>query len=169
MSGTDRPERATKQSRPVKTLDIVDRLQMIPELQVLVDDRDAVDETELPEKEWHFGGPISRSFGEMRAEIARKRDERMEAHWREVANGMTEDVGQVLHEALDQFAYLRRKSPFTSNMGYLIDDEPMPPSTDDLAEWDTVRWWWELQNPDRLDHYDKKARNVEDTAHTQQL
>ena len=166
MSGTDRPERATKQSRPVKTLDIVDRLQIIPEIQVLVDDRDAVDETAPPEKEWHFGGPISRSFGEMRAEVARKRDEWLETHWREVADGMAEETGQVLHEALDQFAYLRRKGPFTSNMGYLIGAEPMPPSTDDLAEWDTVRWWWELQTPHRLDHYDSKARKAEDTTRT---
>jgi len=166
MSSMDRPERATRQSKPVKTFDVVDRIQTIPEFQVLVDDGDIDVETVALQKEWHFGGPVSRSFGEMRAEIARKRDEWMESHWREVADGMTGERGRVLNEALDKFGDLRRRGPFTSNVGYLINDEPMSPSTNDLAEWDTVRWWWELQTPHRLDHYDNKARKAAPTART---
>ena len=166
MSDTDRPERATKQSRPVLTVDVVDKLQTIPEFQVLVDDRDADDESAPQQKEWRLGGPISRSFGEMRAEMARIRDEWMETHWREVADGMAGDPGRVLHEALDKFGCLRQEGLFTSNVGYLIDDEPVPPSNDDLAEWESVRWWWELQNPDRLDHYDNKAQKATHIART---
>ena len=162
----DRPERATKQSRPVLTVDVVDGLQTIPDLQVLVDDGDRDDQTELLHKKWRFGGPTSRSFGEMRAEVARMRDEWMETHWREVADGMAGDPGGVLHEALDKFGYLRQEGLFTSNVGYLIDDEPVPPSTDDLANWESVRWWWELQNPNRLDHYDNKARKATHIART---
>jgi hypothetical protein len=166
MSGTDRPERATKQGRPVLTVDVVDKLQAIPELQVLVDDRDPNDHPEVLHKKWHFGGLTSRSFGEMRAEVARMRDEWMETYWREVADGMADEPGRVLHEALDEFGHLRQEGLFASNVGYLLDDEPVPPSTDDLAEWESVRWWWELQNPNRLDHYDNKAQKATHIART---
>jgi len=53
MSGMEGSKRATKESKPRLGYD-VERLQTIPEFQVLVDDRDAADEMEPPSKESNF-------------------------------------------------------------------------------------------------------------------